>query len=93
MTNSIFESKKKPEKTKKISVPCPVQLVADIEDVKKQLSEVNPDMSFNVDALCIDALGKAVRRAKKELSTMANSPTSLQSTEKKSDGTFDGGSK
>ncbi len=92
MTSSIFESKKKAEKTQKIAIPCPAQLAADIEDVKAQLAAIDPDMSFNVEALCIDALSKAVRRAKKELSEMGSSPSPSSATSKiTKDGTMDGG--
>ena len=73
MTNSIFESKKRQIKEKALSVKVPLEMHAELEEVKSSLEKLNPDLKFNVNAICVDALGKAVRKAKKELSSMGSS--------------------
>ena len=73
MTNSIFESKKHQIKEKALSVKLPLEMHAEIEEVRSSLERLSPDLKFNVNAICVDALNKAVRKAKKELSLMDTS--------------------
>ncbi len=70
MTTSIFEEKKPKKSTKKISFTCPVELVENLETVKNKLSEIAPEMIFNTDAIFVDALDKALKKAERELKEM-----------------------
>ena len=67
MKASIFESRKKKSVEKRIPLSIPVELYEEIEKVKERLKKSAPDMRFNVNALCVETLTRAVKKANKEL--------------------------
>jgi hypothetical protein len=67
MKASIFEERKPKTADKRIAVLVPESLFSDIEDIKTSLKEKAPDKRFNTNAICVDALKRAVNKAKKEL--------------------------
>ena len=72
MTNSIFEPKKGKRTTKKIPVVVSLELAESIEEVQRALKERSPELSFNVNRLCEEALEVAVKKAKRELARMGS---------------------
>lgn len=70
MPPSIFESADKQPKEKKLPISISQDLEGAISYVKSELQMKAPDMKFNVNSICVDALSKAVKRAKKELAGM-----------------------
>ncbi len=72
MTNSIFETKKGQSKEKSLSVKLPVALHDSIEKIKASLAEKAPEKRFNVNAICVDALARATKKAAKELGGMSS---------------------
>lgn len=67
MKASIFESRKPKPADKRVPVLVPESLYDDIETIKKLLKEKAPDKLFNTNAICVEALKKAVNKAKREL--------------------------
>ncbi len=72
MVNSIFEPKKSQMKERTLSVKVPEDLHAEIDAIKKTLGEMDSGKRFNVNAICVEAVRKAVKRAKKELAALQN---------------------
>lgn len=70
MSASIFEDKKSKKQTKSLSVKLPIELSEAIDEVNTKLAEIDSTKKFNVNAICVDAIQKATRRAKRELDTM-----------------------
>jgi len=68
--SSIFESSDNKPKDKKVSIIISQELESAISAVKSELKMKAPDMKFNTNSICVDALTKAVKRAKKELAEM-----------------------
>jgi len=70
MKASIFETRKGKTEEKRVSIILPSELHELIEDIKNQLKAKSPDMRFNVNAICVDALKKATKKAQTELTQM-----------------------
>ena len=68
MTNSIFEPKKGKRTTKKLGVLVSLELYDAIEKIHATLKSAHPELQFNVNKICEEALDSAVKKAKKELS-------------------------
>jgi len=68
--SSIFESSDNKPKDKKVSIIISQELESAISAVKSELKMKAPDMKFNTNSICVDALTKAVKRANKELAEM-----------------------
>lgn len=80
MKDSIFEVKKSAIPTKKFPLTLPASVLDEIDEVRTMLEAKAPDMNFNVNAICLDAIQKAVRKAKKELTQMEPKRTPTIST-------------
>lgn len=80
MESSVFESPTKKPKNKKLNVLIPLELEQHINDVINELKIKAPELKFNTNAICVDALSKAVKKAKRELETMKESTPATQST-------------
>ena len=72
MVESIFESRTEKSKNKKFSFSIPADLHNGIEAINNELGEKAPDKKFNTEAICVAALEKAVKRARRELSKMSS---------------------
>ncbi|GJM01455.1 MAG: hypothetical protein DHS20C07_31340 [Methyloligella sp.] len=70
MAGSVFESVEKKSRKKKISITIPTDLDKLITDIIADLKVKAPSLQFNTTAICVDALYKAVRKAKSELEQM-----------------------
>ena len=73
MNDSIFEVRKSAIPTKRLSVTITKELDAEIDEVVQMLNEINPDLQFNVNTICVQAIETAVRKAKKEITRMRES--------------------
>ena len=73
MAGSVFESVEKKSRKKKINITIPNELDKLITDVITDLKVKAPNLQFNTTTICVDALYKAVRKAKSELEQMENS--------------------
>jgi len=80
MQRSVFETKKSAIPTKKFSITLPQTLLDDIDVIREKLKQLSPDKQFNVNAICVQALEKAVSKAKKELETLEkpSNPASIE---------------
>ena len=70
MTKSIFENRSSKSNEKKLSVPIPPELDSQISAIKTELKMKAPEMQYNTTNICVEALTKAARRARKELDQM-----------------------
>lgn len=70
MPNSIFETKKGKRTTRKISVVLPLELSEDITKIKTELAKKDPNLVFNVNKICEEALNTAVKKAVRELAKL-----------------------
>lgn len=66
----MFESIEKKTKKKKLSVAVPIDLDELITNVTAELKVKAPSLQFNTTAICVDALYRAVKKAKSELEKM-----------------------
>lgn len=72
MAGSVFELVEKKSRKKKLNVTIPTELDKLITDVVADLKAKAPNLQFNTTGICVDALYKAVRKAKLELEQMEN---------------------
>ena len=70
MAMSVFESRHEQSKEKKLSVPISLELNDLISSIEEDLKTKAPDKRFNTTSICVDALKKAARKAKRELAQM-----------------------
>ncbi len=65
------------EKNQNITIKIPYELYKDIQNLKKDLKNIEPNLTFNVSEICKEALDGYLKIAKKELDEIKKDKSSV----------------
>ncbi len=64
------------DQNQNVTIKIPYALYKDIQDLKSELREIEPNLSFNISKICAESLENTLKIARKELEEIKRNKTS-----------------